>query len=445
MAKPRKLKKTSQQLTELLDIDGLTAIGGNEHNINAMNPDTSLPPCVECNGPVENHGRFPRSLIDVINKDGSKQFARLHYYFYKYRCLNPECGAIFQKTISFAKESSKVTKRYENEVVRHAMYESLDNVREEMQSYIIGGHNSDLISKPAMSKLVKRWVNDKDDARKFVTPAGVLIYTYEAHSRPYTVICELDNRHPISVLEVYPNISASAIKGFFSQVEKEYIWTVVIDCNPVVYQTVKEIFPDDRILVDTDSLKHTVDAEYGACVFERAKNYSKEVRRNLKGTGVGLDAEDASKIYSIRRNDSVLRSAYKKYSELYSVLENHRDVFEMEPLISDLSDDNKEIYALSLFYLNSYWSEIVNFYKRRNGLTGDTYEKLFEMNQKFEEYFTKCTDELFRARMLYSKFEELDRTSSWKGMPLDELIEIINTMITEGGLKKHECKRRKNQ
>ena len=38
MAKPRKLKKKDKALTELLNMPGLTAVGGNEHDIEAMSP-----------------------------------------------------------------------------------------------------------------------------------------------------------------------------------------------------------------------------------------------------------------------------------------------------------------------------------------------------------------------------------------------------------------------
>lgn len=443
MAKPRKLKKKDKALTELLNMPGLTAIGGNEHDIEAMSPDTAMPVCAECGGSVENHGRFARTLIDIVSVDGEKQFARLHYYFYKYRCLNPECGAVFQKPIEFVKENSKTTKRYEDEVLRHVMYESLDKAREDMADYIVHGCEDDLISKPAMSKLVKRWVRDKDEARKFVTPQGVLIYTYEAYHKSYTVICELDDR-PLAILEVFPFISASAIREFFSKIEPEYLAAVIIDGNPVVYETLKEIIKPDRIWVDTDAIKQILLDEYDACVFERAKNYSKEVRKNLRSTGANLDVEDAAKVYNIRRKDKVLQSAYKKYAELYVLLQEHRDIFEVKPWMEDLSEEDRTTFSMTLFYLDSYWPEIVNYYKRRNDVSGSRYEKLYELNQKIEQYFSQCTDDVFRARMLYSDFKEFDNKTPWHGIPVDDLLDILDDMITEGGLKKHERKRRQN-
>lgn len=443
MARPRKLKKKDKALTELLDMPELTAIGGDEHDIEAMSPDTAMPVCAECGGPVENHGKFDRTLIDVVSVDGYKQFARLHYYFYKYRCLDPECGAVFQKPIDFVKENSKTTKRYEDEVLRHLMFESMDKTREDMSCYIVDDCYEDLISKPAMSKLAKRWVQDRDDARKFVTPQALLIYTYEAYHKTYTIICELGDR-PLAIIEVFPYISASALKVYFSKIEPQYVAAVIIDGNPVVYETLKEIIKPDKILVDTDAIKQIVLDEYDVCVFERAKNYSKEIRKNLRGTGFGLSEEDAAKLYKIRKDDEVLRSAYRKYAELYALLQEHRDIFEVKPWMEELSDEDRRIFSMTLFYLDSYWSEIVNYYKRRNNVSNSQYEKLYELNQKIDQYFSQCTDDVFRARMLYSNFKEYNNQVPWHGIPVDDLLDILDDMITEGGLKKHERKRRQN-
>ena len=441
MGKPHKLKNVSKRLTKLLDIGELVAVGGDEYNIKAMSPDTEMPVCAECGKPAENHGRFERTLIDVVTVDGRKQFARLHYYFYKYRCLDKECGAVFQKPIGFAKENSKTTKRYEDEVVHYLLYESIDKAREDMEGLIIDGVKADLISKPAISKLVKRWVRDKDEMRNFLTPAYVYIYSYESRHRSYAVICESEDRI-FSIVEVCTGIIASEIRQFFSRVETQYIAAVVIDCNPVIYSVVHEFFPSNKVYVDVDAVKKILENEYGTCVFERAKNYSKSIRANLMGTGVDLEEEDAAKLYSIRKNDRVLREAYKRYSRILLLLQEHQDIMELKPWIEEATEIDKNVYPMTLFYLEPYWSEIINYYKRRNNVSESTYDKLYALNEKIESYFSQCTDDVFRARMLYSDFKEIENV--WRGMPVDTLLEIIDNMITEGGLKEHERKRRQN-
>lgn len=440
MAKPRKLKKTNNILTELLSIPELKATGGDEHDISAMSPDTALPVCAECGGPVENHGKFKRTLIDVIKKDEKKQFARLHYYFYKYRCLDPECGAVFQKPVGFVNENSKTTKRYEDEVMRHVMYESMDKARVDMEEFIVPGYEDDLISKPAISKLIKRWVKDKDESRRFQTPSCVLIYSFESYHRPYSVICEFEN-NDLSVVEVTSSISAAAIKEYFSKVEIQYIYSVIVDYNPVVYEAVRELFPESKIHVNTDALMYLLEQEYDDCVFERAKNYSKEIRRNLRSSGFGLSNEDAAKVYRIRRNDDILRGAYKSYSKLYMLLKEHRDIFEVQEWMDNLGEDDKKTFALTILYLKSYWKEIVNYYKRRTKVFDGQYEKLYKLNLILESYFSQCTDDVFRARLLYSQFDKPDGPV-WKGIPVDDLLDILGAMISEGGLEEHERKRR---
>ncbi len=132
MPKPRKLANVSEELTTLLNIDGIKAVGGDQYNIIAMSPDTAVPVCIECGGPVVNHGKFERILLDIVTENTIKRFAHLHFCFYKYRCLSTECGAVFQKKIAFVKDNAKTTKRYEDEVMSYALYESFDKVRSDM-------------------------------------------------------------------------------------------------------------------------------------------------------------------------------------------------------------------------------------------------------------------------------------------------------------------------
>ena len=92
----------------------------------------------------------------------------------------------------------------------------------------------------------------------FLTPLRMVwIYTYVAFNHSYTTICEKKDGKLI-LLEVLPEISVSSIQQFFSKMDVDAIWEVTIDCNSVVYDAVKQIFPDRKIGVDTDALKYVV-------------------------------------------------------------------------------------------------------------------------------------------------------------------------------------------
>lgn len=432
-------------LTRQLNMPGLIAFGGDSYKLMVVSNDRKVPVCNECGGPAMNYGTFDRELIDITTVDGKKQFTRLHYYFYKYRCIeknNPDCG-IFRKDLDFVNENARTTRRYEDEIVKRLMFRSIDKVREDLLEYALPGHEDDIISKPAISKLIKRWVYERDSVRKFSTPSNVWIYTYVAFNHSYTTICEKKDGKLI-LLEVLPEISVSSIQQFFSEMDVDAIWEVTIDCNSVVYDAVKQIFPDRKIGVDTDALKYEVEKEYDDFVYEIAKNYPKVVRENLRSDGVNLDQADSSKIYQLRRKYPMLKSAYKQYSSLYAILDRHLEIYNAQEWSQDLSDKKENIFVYTLLYIKEYWSEIVNFYKRRHDVSGSTYEKIYELNQLIENYFPVCTDDTFRARMLYPRMDDLRATGSWKGIPVDDLLDILNEMITEGGLKEHERKRRKD-
>ncbi|MCI8292048.1 MAG: transposase [Hespellia sp.] len=439
MAKPRKLKKVSERLTKILAIDELKAIGGDEYDIQAMSPDTAVPQCIECNGQVENHGRFCRTLRDIITIDGKKRFAKLHYYFYKYRCLNDECGAVFQKTVHFVKENAKITKRYENEVLWHMMYESIDDVRRDMSAYLVEGHENDVISKPAMAKLIKRWVSEKDSRRRFVTPAGLLLFTYKSFFNSFVLICDI-TQEPCSIVEVLPAISESLLKEFFSKMDMVALRGIIIDCDPVVNATVRELFPRKKIMVDMDSIQYVLREEFREYLYIRLKKYQKYVRENFLKDPVEVLPEDSAKLYKLRKNDPILNRVCSKYSVLYSLLKNHRDVTEVQKWASTLDGEIEDIFILTKSYIEEYGKEIAYFYKQRTPAYDGIYDKLYGLCEKMEHYFSACTDHVFRSRILYSDFRELEGREAWRGMNVDVLSGILDQMISAGGLKKHERK-----
>lgn len=444
--KPRKLKDVNPELTKFLDLEELKAIGGDEYNIEAMSPDTAVPLCIECNGPTENHGKFGKVLIDVVSDDRKKHFAKLHYSFYKYRCLNAipnyeNCNTVFQKQMGFvSSDNAKITRRYEDEVMRRAMYESLADVRTDMKSYIVGSHKKDLISKAAMSKLIKRWVGERDEKRQFGSPAGLLLYTYSSFYNDYVVIGDI-SESICKIIEVLPSTTEAAIRSFFSMVDTGGLQAAVIDCNPIIYETVKDIIPENKLMVDTDALRRVLRNEFKSFIYERLKHYQKYVRELfLMGPDgqASISNEDRAKMRRLQKNDKQLENAYAAYASLYAKLQMHSDVSELRQWKEMLYENNSDTFVMTTSYLETYFSELARFHHVTHPTEGDSiYDEIYELNRRIETYFPISTDEIFRARMLYSDFRKT-ADKKWQGIDVSELRNIIDNMIITGGLKEHE-------
>ena len=445
--RPRKLKDVDHELTAYLDIDELKAIGGDEYSIEAMSPDTQVPACIECGGPTENHGKFEKVLIDVVSVDRKKQFARLHYYFYKYRCLNKvpdheNCNAVFQKSMGFvSSDNAKITKRYEDEIMRLAMYESLTDVRKDMKSYIIKGHQKDLISKPAMSKVVKRWVEERDEHRVFIPPVALLMYTYHSFFNDFIVVADVEPHSPCRIIEVIPTVSEAAIRSFFAKIDIGGLLAIVVDCNPILYETVKDIVPRSKVMVDTDSLRRILRDEFKTFIYERLKRYQKYVRELfLAGSDAqaSISNEDRAKMRRLQKNDKELENAYSAYAGLYVLLQKHRDISELTGWKDVLNEANKSTFVLTISYMETYLEELARYRQGTHPKEGDSiYDEIYSLNRRIETYFPISTDEVFRARMLYSNFSK-SRDKKWQGIDVSELRSIIDNMIKTGGLEEHE-------
>ena len=444
--RPRKLKGVKSDLTAFLDIDELKAIGGNEYNIEAMSPDTEVPVCIECGGPTENHGKFEKVLIDIVSVDRKKQFARLHYYFYKYRCLNKvadheNCNALFQKQVGFiSSENSKITRRYEDEVMRLAMYESLADVREDMKPYIVDGHKRDLISKPAISKLIKRWVDERDESRQFMAPAVLILYTYKSFYNDYIVVGDL-SRSGCKLIEIIPSITEGEIRSFFSHIDSGGLVAVILDCDPILVETVKDIIPESKVMVDTDALRRVLRNEFKGFIYERLKRYQIYVRELfLAGPDQQskIENEDRAKMRRLQKADSQLENAYNAYASLYVLLQKHRDISELRQWKDSLTKENKDIFILTTSYMETYLQELARFHRGSHPKEGDSiYDEIYSLNRKIETHFPISTNEIFRARMLYSEFKTING-NKWQGIDVTDLEDIIENMIITGGLEKHE-------
>lgn len=445
-SKKRKLRGVNVELTSFLDIDELKAIGGDRYTIKAMSPETEVPKCIECGGPTENHGRYDKLLLDIVSVDRKKQFARLHYYFYKYRCLNKMpgheyCNVLFQKQMNFvSSDNAKITRRYEDEIMRLAMYESLSNVRDDMKEYVVDGHENDLISKPAMSKVIKRWVEHRDESRIFGAPSALVLYTYTFYGKDYVLVADISVNNTCRIIEVIPSVSEVQIKSFFQKIDIGGVRVVLVDCNPILYETALDLFSEEKVLVDVDALRRVLRNEFKSFVNEHLKHYQKDLRKAFllgRDEQNAINLEKQLKMYRLQNKDTKFDKVYSNYIEMYMLLKNHRDIPDLQRWADALDEKDSKIFGLTKLFLNTYSLAFARFYKIYIEDGFSLYDQMYMLSKTIENYFPISTDEVFRARILYSDFD-VNIDSKWQGIELQKLRTIIDDMITTGGLEKHE-------
>lgn len=432
MPRPRKIKNISKDLTELLDNEELKVIeGSNSYDYVVMSPDTGVPICIECSGKVKNQGKFHKTYIDVVTLNDQKQFARLHYYFYKYLCLNEDCGALFQKTMRFASEKARITKRYEDEVMKHVFYESIDKTIEDMSDYIVKNHYSDLISKPAMGKLIKRWVLEKDEKRTVPQPSVLCVYTFKTQKAEYTFFLDASNTE-MKLLEVLPSVTENKVNLVLSKFDLDGIRAIITDCNPSVNSAVRNIFPIRNIYVNCDSVLQVLKSEFKEYVELILKKYSKNVRGLfLIGASetIQFDYDEISKIRSIRKKNQQFSRVYDNYLSLYGLFHRGADIADVREWKLGLDEESQNVFIMTTSFIEEYYTEIANYQAAIKG-NDNSYYDIQNLVEKIEKNFPKSTDEVYRGRLLYCDFEN-NKKNIILALSLSWIDEKIEKMIKQ--------------
>lgn len=433
MGRARRSRQYNIELTENLDIEELEAIEGDSYNIVAMNADREMPCCIRCEGEVRNHGRFEKEYTDIIKKDdGTLKFISLHYVFYKYRCTNCDCHTLFQKPIYFARENANVTKRFEDYVVHLAMYLSYSKVENIIKS---------AVSKQAVGQIIKRWTAAKDEERgNFFTPKTLGLVSCKSDKDYYIVVIDATDKD-LCVMEVLPSKSSDLIISLLNHMDNSEINFVITDCDPMIVDTVRDRLPGAELLVDTAALLEVVVSNFNQIINEDASHVYNVDKDRLKKNPAILKEGDGSRIRDITNTKPRVSSAYDHVNNLRSILSREWDIDEIWAWKEQIPIDCKQEFELTSAYIEAYWQEFMNFYKRRTVVTDELYEKLMLLNEKIQKNFTSYSDEILRSRILYSSHTNKkteDGEIKWRGIPIDIVLKTIDTLIQEMEGQKNE-------
>lgn len=427
MIKPRKLKAYDQKLDDKLDLEQLAATAGDAFNIYAMNPDTSIPDCPLCQKRMKNHGKYERQYWDVVlNEEGHPQYITLHYLFYKYRCLNKECElTLYQKPVEFACENANVTKRFEALLTRYASSMSYSQVQQKIYG---------TVTKQAVGQITKRWVDGMDEERGafFYTPQVLGFVSFLWDEKSYILVVDAGNRS-LPVIDVLKSIDTDEIIILLNHLNKKVIRYVVTDCNDVVVNTVKDQLPGVEVLVNTDALLQGALDGFWQIIKTDAKHTMNDDKARLMKDPRELDDYDGDMIRRVTKKKPRVSNGYDHINMLRSILSRDWDVSEIQDWGNKIPIDCKNEFHEASAYIEEYWKELLNFYKRRRVVTPELYAKLQKMDKRLQE-FRNCSDELFRARVLYVSLNGKSvksRDGKWHGVPYEDVMATLDSLLNE--------------
>ena len=427
LIKPRKLKSYDQKLDDRLELEKLAATEGDAFNIYAMNPDTSIPDCPLCKKRMKNHGKYERQYWDVVfNEDGTPQFITLHYLFYKYRCLNEECElTLYQKPVEFAVENANVTKRLEALITRYASSMSYSQVQQKIYG---------TVTKQAVGQITKRYVDGKDEERGafFYTPRVLGFVSFLWDNKGYIIVVDAGDRN-LHIIDILKAIDTDEIIILLNHMDKKVIRYVVTDCNDVVVNTVRDQLPEAEVLVDTDALLQGALDGFWQIVKSDAKHTMNDDKARLMKDPRLLSDYDGDMIRRITDKKPRVSNGYDHINMLRSILSRDWDVSDIQDWEYKIPIDCKEEFYEASVYIDEYWKELLNFYKRRRVVTPELYAKLQKMDKKLQE-FRNCSDELFRAKVLYVCFNGRNVKSTdgkWHGVPYEVVMDTLDSLLNE--------------
>lgn len=439
MPNQRKLKNIDEILTRQLDLDGLSAVGMEDDKIVAMSNDTSMPCCRECFGPVKNHGKFSKDYLDVlVREDGSYDFRTIKYEFYKYRCLGQgnekakKCKITRTMTVketTFAKENAKVTNRFEDLVVKLAVYMSYSQVENKLLSYV---------SKQAVGDIVKRWTRDKINKRgPFFTPGILGIVSFWWDKKPYALAYDAADRD-IHIIDILPEVTSDNIINLINRMDRTHIRAVVCDCNQTIVDAVKSEIPGADVLVNTDALFLEVLHEFDELIRADAPHIANVDKKRLKKDNTNLREGDDTRIRDITKRYARVSVAYDHVNMLRIILSRDWDPTELRDWQYKIPITCKNEFQISAAYIDEFWDELLNYYKRRHEITSGTYEKLKKLDELINK-FKAYSYEILPARVLYLPFTERDMPQKWRGIPLERIISSMDELIQKKERMKNEC------
>ena len=417
---PRRINRAwDPERTEQLALDELYVRKGkgDENHFFAWLQEPEVEECPLCGGnALKVQDLFTKTYRDRICFGGRERAITLVYEFYKYRCLDPRCRHIFAKEIRFASPSGNVTFRFEEEIARLVM-----------QGFSYGeiaGRFPKAVSRAGIGQIFRRWVQRKEEARRFQGPVTTLgLFSGRTDRERYTLFLSLDGG--IRVLDVQYGVDSQKIAAKLQEIGLAEVQTVLSDCDPTISDIVDDYFPESTYIVPAECWFRLVTEDFReyAAVHLRWRQEANKLELILQSEeelGYRVAARD-----ELLESRPTLRQPYLDYHELRRLLLGHGRSWtfaELSRWVSTACEELREAMKGTFLQFEAC-REAIRQHELRRDLVPDN---LYRLTRTLEELLSGSrtfSEEQLKARVLYSVPADAEH---WQGVALDEVIRAWN-------------------
>lgn len=408
-----------QVRTELLAIDELLVLKGkgNDEVYYARSIDDHPDCCPRCGGTaLKVQNSFSREYRDYIMVGNTPKIITLIYCFYKFHCLNPECRHIFAPEISFASIDSNVTYRLEKKIV----------------DMVIGGRSyGDIslsfrkrLSRQGVGQIFNRWVHEKDDLRRIKEcPRVIGIFTGHTCHDEYALILSCDES--IRVLDAMYGVDTEKVKLSIRRLSGPQTEYVLTDCNPTVYEAVKEELPSATHIIPAEMWLRIVREtfiEMGRNILKWVSVYGKnDLILEPRNPNKEVMDWNLKQIFSSRPG---IVGPYNDYHNLYDRIRDREfrwNINELDEWPESIDAEFRENLEVAFITYKEYRNEIAAHQNHWEIVP----DNLLSVTDHFDEFIGSrhiFSDEALKAVMLHSTEPD---PINWQGIAVEKIFGFI--------------------
>ncbi len=413
------LRQEDEGRTGLLGQDELFVQKGEGNDIyyTAWLHDPEIECCPHCGSDaVKTQGLFSKTYFDLVSEGKKKKVIQLDYEFYKYRCLNKDCGHVFSKPVHFASRRDNVTFRLENEIAQRVLNGA---------SYAqVANQLSRSISRQAVGQIFNRWVRKKEACRKTAAlPSRLAILSGKTDKDQYTIFLNLDDS--IRIYDIAYGVSSADIAAVLLKNGVPNIQTVLSNCDPIIVDAIQGYLPHSLHIIPVEYWFSLVAADFAEFAHEKLKWSSvkdKDILIMMPEGELGYRVSDLRRLLDTRPG---IKPAYNDFNRLRNIIARRDEMWvyhELEEWLDSADPEFQEAMSATKLQLETYKRQIAAHVEHRELVP----EHLHMLTSRLERLISRMrtfSDEVLKARILYSVKSDLEH---WRGVPLDEVLAVLD-------------------